>query len=407
MSVTTDPLAPFRSRFLIPDDGVVYLDGNSLGRTPAATPERIASVVQEEWGDRLIRSWSEGWMDRPFEVGDRLGAALLGAAPGETVVCDNTTVNLYKVLGCAEPAIVTAGVIAIGADAGTTSRPAIGIADAKGTVSRQARLIGGPPSGGQRDQFDAAAFPLARQLVEQRAQTFVAGDATDAGKRPYIVVVQRTLHPVDERRDVAHRPRTADARGHGRRRCRQRLQHRCGRRPDPDVEPIEVPTRRERARTHRAAGREGGTDLHLGYRTDRLEGLRVLGRPQAHVMLSLNSHDTSNFVAAGLNWAIPLSEAVYIRPGFGLAYTDGAAGLPPVNQPGISPAEIERRLVLYNTRIDFGSKVLFEPELALGYQFNDRWSAELAYTHLSNGQIFHQGKNQGLDDVGVRLVYAF
>jgi len=50
--------------------------------------------VQEEWGDRLIRSWSEGWMDRPFEVGDRLGSAPLGAAPGETVVCDNTTVNL-------------------------------------------------------------------------------------------------------------------------------------------------------------------------------------------------------------------------------------------------------------------------------------------------------------------------
>ncbi|MGD9954607.1 MAG: kynureninase [Candidatus Nanopelagicales bacterium] len=96
-----DPLAPFRARFEIPDDGVIYLDGNSLGRLPASTAGRIAEVVREEWGDRLIRSWSEGWMDRPFEVGDRLGAALLGAEPGETVVCDNTTVNLYKVLGAA------------------------------------------------------------------------------------------------------------------------------------------------------------------------------------------------------------------------------------------------------------------------------------------------------------------
>lgn len=96
-----DPLAPFRARFAIPDESVVYLDGNSLGRQPAATAGRIAEVVEQEWGDRLIRSWSEGWMDRPFEVGDRLGAALLGAAPGETVVCDNTTVNLYKVLGAA------------------------------------------------------------------------------------------------------------------------------------------------------------------------------------------------------------------------------------------------------------------------------------------------------------------
>lgn len=96
-----DPLAGFRARFEVPDDSVVYLDGNSLGRLPAATPDAVAKVVHEEWGDRLIRSWSEGWMARPFEVGDRLGAALLGAGPGETVVCDNTTVNLFKVLSAA------------------------------------------------------------------------------------------------------------------------------------------------------------------------------------------------------------------------------------------------------------------------------------------------------------------
>ena len=82
-------------------------------------------------------------------------------------------------------------------------------------------------------------------------------------------------------------------------------------------------------------------------------------------------------------------------------------GLPPVNAPGISPAEIQRRLVLYNTRIDFGSKVLFKPELALGFRLNDRWAAELSYVHLSNGQIFHTGKNQGLDQAGARLVYSF
>jgi hypothetical protein len=156
-----------------------------------------------------------------------------------------------------------------------------------------------------------------------------------------------------------------------------------------------------------AAGREGGTDLHLGLRSDRLETLSVLGRPQANVMVSLNSNNTSNYVAAGLDWAIPLSRSVYFRPGFGLAYTDGWAGLPPVNAPGISPAEIQRRLVLYNTRIDFGSKVLFNPEVALGVRFNARWAVEFSYTHLSNGQIFHTGKNQGLDDAGARLVYSF
>ena len=51
--------------------------------------------------------------------------------------------------------------------------------------------------------------------------------------------------------------------------------------------------------------------------------------------------------------------------------------------------------------------MLFAPELALGFRFNDRWAAELSYTHLSNGQIFHTGKNQGLDDAGMRLVYSF
>lgn len=158
-----------------------------------------------------------------------------------------------------------------------------------------------------------------------------------------------------------------------------------------------------------AAGREDGVDVHLGYRTNRIESLRWLGKPQVHAFVSINSENTSNFVATGFDWPIELGApgGFYLRPGFGLAYTDGEAGLPPVNQPGISQAEIDRRLVLYNTRIDFGSQVLFEPELALGYKFNDRVSAELSYTHLSNGQIFHQGKNQGLDDVGVRLVYAF
>lgn len=158
-----------------------------------------------------------------------------------------------------------------------------------------------------------------------------------------------------------------------------------------------------------AAGREDGVDVHLGYRTDRIESLGWLGKPQVHAMVSINSEDTSNFVAAGFNWRIELGQpgGFYLRPGMGLAYTDGKAGLPPANEPGLTDEERARRTELYYTRIDFGSHVLFEPELALGYDLNDSWSAELSYTHLSNGQIFHQGKNQGLDDVGVRLVYKF
>jgi lipid A 3-O-deacylase len=158
-----------------------------------------------------------------------------------------------------------------------------------------------------------------------------------------------------------------------------------------------------------AAGREDGVDVHLGYRTNRIESLRFLGKPQVHAMLSVNSENTSNFVAAGFDWKINLGQpgGFYLRPGIGLAYTDGKAGLPPANAPNLTPEERARRTELYYTRIDFGSKVLFEPELALGYEFNDHWSGELSYVHLSNGQIFHQGKNQGLDDAGVRLVYKF
>lgn len=158
-----------------------------------------------------------------------------------------------------------------------------------------------------------------------------------------------------------------------------------------------------------AAGREDGFDVHLGYRTNKLESLRWLGKPQVHTMVSINSKNTSNFVAAGFDWRIELGQpgGFYFRPGMGLAYTDGKAGLPPANAPNLTQAERDRRTYLYYHRIDFGSKVLFEPELALGYQVSDKVSVELSYTHLSNGQIFHQGKNQGLDDAGVRLVYAF
>ena len=93
-----DPLAAFRDKFVIEDDLVAYLDGNSLGRLPIATAARLADFVNEEWGGRLIRGWSDGWVDLPVTVGDELGAALLGAAPGQTVIADSTSVNIFKLL---------------------------------------------------------------------------------------------------------------------------------------------------------------------------------------------------------------------------------------------------------------------------------------------------------------------
>jgi kynureninase len=95
-----DPLGPCRARFALPD-GVIYLDGNSLGPLPLATPARLAEVAQGEWGDGLIRSWNNaGWFDLPLSVGARI-APLLGAEPGSVVACDSVTVNIFKLAGAA------------------------------------------------------------------------------------------------------------------------------------------------------------------------------------------------------------------------------------------------------------------------------------------------------------------
>ncbi|MER5864370.1 kynureninase [Kitasatospora sp. NPDC002040] len=95
-----DPLAPFRAEFVLPE-GLVYLDGNSLGVLPARTSARVRELVEVEWGQQLIRSWNEaGWFAKPHTLGARV-APLLGAAPEQVVVCDTTSVNLFKVLAAA------------------------------------------------------------------------------------------------------------------------------------------------------------------------------------------------------------------------------------------------------------------------------------------------------------------
>ena len=93
----TDPLAHFRERFVADDDGPVYVDGNSLGRLPHATAERIKQFV-EEWGDRLVTGWPD-WIELPSRIGDAIAQHVLGARPGEVLVCDSVTVNLYKLAG--------------------------------------------------------------------------------------------------------------------------------------------------------------------------------------------------------------------------------------------------------------------------------------------------------------------
>lgn len=91
-----DPLASFRDEFIIPDESLIYLDGNSLGRTPKATRTRVLEVLEKEWADGLIRSWSH-WLDLPRQIGNQLGP-IIGSQQGEVVVHDSTSINLYQAI---------------------------------------------------------------------------------------------------------------------------------------------------------------------------------------------------------------------------------------------------------------------------------------------------------------------
>ena len=95
-----DSLAGFRERFVIDDPDLIYLDGNSLGRLPVDTIQHIQDVVENQWGKDLINSWNKGWFEKPTKTGARL-AELIGAKPDEVVVCDTTSVNLYKLAAAA------------------------------------------------------------------------------------------------------------------------------------------------------------------------------------------------------------------------------------------------------------------------------------------------------------------
>ena len=90
-----DPLVGERDRFVFADSDIVYLDGNSLGRLPRGAVDRVDDIVHRQWGDRLIRSWHEGWWEMPERLGDLL-APVVGAEPGELLISDSTSVNLFK-----------------------------------------------------------------------------------------------------------------------------------------------------------------------------------------------------------------------------------------------------------------------------------------------------------------------
>lgn len=128
-------------------------------------------------------------------------------------------------------------------------------------------------------------------------------------------------------------------------------------------------------------GGEGGADLQLGYRFDGLGGTGF----QPYFFGALNTAGDTSYAAAGLSYRF--GERFYVRPGLGIAVHNGSAGNFEV--PG-------------NGEIEFGSRVLFEPELGIGYQASERLSIEASWVHLSHARLFGR-QNPGIDNIGVRV----
>jgi hypothetical protein len=129
------------------------------------------------------------------------------------------------------------------------------------------------------------------------------------------------------------------------------------------------------------AGIERGADVEIGWRGDPV--LPALGGPRPQIFASANTAGDTHFAAAGLSWRI--GGPLYVRPGFGLAVHSGRMHFDPAGR-----------------RIGFGSRLLLEPELGIGYRLNDRLSLEASWVHLSHAGLFG-ADNPGLDTVGLRL----
>lgn len=151
---------------------------------------------------------------------------------------------------------------------------------------------------------------------------------------------------------------------------------------------------------------EEGPQIVGQYQTTALDELAFLGRPRAHLLAGVNTRGGTNYVAAGLSWRFPIGKRFYVQPGIGAAIHDGKVDLPSPFAPGLAVIEQQRRLRNWTTRLDLGSRVLFEPEISFGFKATERLSMEVSWIHVSHAQL--AGKNNpGLGDFGLRAVYRF
>jgi len=151
---------------------------------------------------------------------------------------------------------------------------------------------------------------------------------------------------------------------------------------------------------------EEGAQIVVGARTTALDELKFLGRPRVHLLAGVNTAGGTNYIASGLAWRFHLNDRLYVQPGIGLAIHDGKVNLPSPDEPGLSPEERLKRLRDFQTKLDLGSRVLFEPELSVGWKATRRLSVELSWIHVSHAKLADD-YNPGLGDVGIRLLYRY
>lgn len=149
-----------------------------------------------------------------------------------------------------------------------------------------------------------------------------------------------------------------------------------------------------------AGGKESGADIQGELVFSSPSFLSWAGSPRPYLNGSLNTSGKTNFGGAGLAWQKDFTSTFYGEFDFGLVIHDGIVNLPP------NPAD-PRRIRLDATRVVLGSRVLFRPTFVLGLHLNEQWDAAVMFEHLLHGQILASGRNEGLDNLGVRLSYKF
>jgi len=129
---------------------------------------------------------------------------------------------------------------------------------------------------------------------------------------------------------------------------------------------------------------ESGQDIKAGWIGDPIRGLRAIGSPSPHVLVSKSLNGQTDYAAVGVNWTF--GSKLYVRPGIGVAVNNGP-----------------RRAYRENRRVDLGSPVTFEPELAFGWRISERYRLEASWVHLSHATLFSR-QNRGMDSMGARLL---